>query len=536
VPTIRKVPSAARAAFALADAKMVRALVGLLFVFRHGQRPPYPPPFARTWGNATNAGWSTREFTDMTPEAWNMSEKAFNNQELTGHGALLLKHMGEHAARRAAPLSTDLCKLPALLAADIDARDVQSAQAFAAGFFPPQCRAARSAEIIIANGSHNLHAVTSDDADSLCEPVHEESGSEANAELMIGSTAALTDRYLRQIRKVSDILGCCSPSLCKQYGKVGDGNCSIEELPYTYNGVYYKGLYDGPLQATSAFAQAWLLQVLSGFRPPAWGEVTDDDLQDLYMTHQRVMWLGSNVNRSVAAGSHLLGWLLANLEQLRDGSTQLVGAAQDAPPFVALFAHDFNLLYLRRLLRVSWLTDSWPFDTATTGSSISFELHREEADGSYHVLGVLEAASIAQQSSASSFLPPNKPPGRSVFFDAPLDDFRSAVLSAIEPRCIGQPLRQTILDLMQDDDPSAWWLITHSAEAIGIGVCVLIGGCLFGFLAGRAVRRHRSGLPLLSNKAISSSDQAFVLDPPPAPPGRANGASQPETSDGGTAG
>ena len=46
---------------------------------------------------------------------------AFNNQELTGHGALLLKHMGEHAARRAAPLMTDLCKLPALLAADIDA-------------------------------------------------------------------------------------------------------------------------------------------------------------------------------------------------------------------------------------------------------------------------------------------------------------------------------------------------------------------------------------------------------------------------------
>ena len=41
------------------------------------------------------------------------------------------------------------------------------------------------------------------------------------------------------------------------------------------------------------------------------------------------------------------------------------------------------MLYLRRLLRVSWLTDSWPFDTATTGSSISFELHREEADGSY---------------------------------------------------------------------------------------------------------------------------------------------------------
>ena len=39
-------------------------------------------------------------------------------------------------------------------------------------------------------------------------------------------------------------------------------------------------------------------------------------------------------------------------------------AAADAAAFVAIFAHDFNLLYLRQLLRAHWLTASWQFDVA----------------------------------------------------------------------------------------------------------------------------------------------------------------------------
>ena len=44
---------------------------------------------------------------------------------------------------------------------------------------------------------------------------------------------------------------------------------------------------------------------------------------------------------------------------------------------LALFAHDFNLLYLRQLLRVHWLTPSYDFDAATPGSVLSLELHRD---------------------------------------------------------------------------------------------------------------------------------------------------------------
>lgn len=101
--------------------------------------------------------------------------------------------------------------------------------------------------------------------------------------------------------------------------------------------------------------------------------------------------------------------------------------------FFALFAHDFNLLYLRRLLGASWLTDGWDFDSAPPGAFITFELwkaeaerdgthtyasHAEggddggrdhEADG-YRVRASFTAASFAQQRSASPLVPPHEPP------------------------------------------------------------------------------------------------------------------------------
>ena len=76
---------------------MNSTLIGLVAVFRHGQRPPYPPPFATSWADAAAIGWTNRSqgFDDMTPARWNMSsEKAFEDQELNGHG-FKLPSLGE---------------------------------------------------------------------------------------------------------------------------------------------------------------------------------------------------------------------------------------------------------------------------------------------------------------------------------------------------------------------------------------------------------------------------------------------------------
>ena len=139
-------------------------LVAVLYVFRHGQRAPYPPPFAANWSTAGSLWTDGRGFPNMTGRAWNMTDEAFAAQELTPHGKALLRHMGEHVARETAALGSDPCTRPsALFIADDSKRDQQSAEAFASGFYPNACAAARTVDIVVANESNGLTPTTSDD-------------------------------------------------------------------------------------------------------------------------------------------------------------------------------------------------------------------------------------------------------------------------------------------------------------------------------------------------------------------------------------
>ena len=192
----------------------------------------------------------------------------------------------------------------------------------------------------------------------------------------------LSQRYKPQFDKISSVLGCCSAELCARYGVTSGRGVRLTSSS-TASPAPLSGLYTGPLQAAATFAQAWMLQSLSGVSDVAWGMLTDQEVLELYEVHMRLMWLGSNLNRSKSVGSHLLAFVVASLEQVIQGKP-LKGAAptgvdSSPPSFVALFSHDFNLLYLRKLLRASWLTEAWLFDVSATGASISFELYEAEA-------------------------------------------------------------------------------------------------------------------------------------------------------------
>ena len=464
----------------------------------------------------------------MTPEAWNMSETAFNAQHLTGHGIALLRHMGEYVARKQARtlVGPDTCRFPhALFAADDSFRDVQSAQAFMSGFFPPECAESRSQTILVANSTYEgLHAAVTDDFETLCGGGPDEQ----HAEYLFGTTEALTRRYKPQFDKISSVLGCCSAELCARYGVTSGARCTIDELKYSFTGTFYQGLYTGPLQAAATFAQAWMLQSLSGVSDVAWGMLTDQEVLELYEVHMRLMWLGSNLNRSKSVGSHLLAFVVASLEQVIQGKP-LKGAAptgvdSSPPSFVALFSHDFNLLYLRKLLRASWLTEAWLFDVAATGASISFELYEAEGNGDaeagtrastvYRVRGVLTAASPEQQSSAVPLVPPEEPPGRSVFLDETFDAFKAAALSTIELRCVLPPLRETAFALQKGSGSggSGWAELFRSGESIAVGALFLLAGCAFGCLGGRAAKGARRGNAI---DASSASEVRPVLDVAP---------------------
>lgn len=464
-----------------------------------------------------------------------MTPAAFAGTELAPHGKLLHEHLGQHAALQAVqlPNGTDLCSLKALFVADDVRRDLQSAQAFASGFFPAACATEKAAAILLANGTYGLRSATSDfnhvDGCDTGGPTEEE------AQELFGSTDALTARYGAQFRRVGEILGCCSASLCAKFGlETGGKNCSIDELPYTFNGVAWQGLYQGPLSASASFAAAWMLQTLSGVPHAAWnqlkGGASHSELRQLYDLQARLMWLGTNRNSSKAHGSHLLALLVASLEQLvqtshaaRNGAMPptVEGAAPGSPNFLAIFAHDFNLLYLRRLLGASWLTESWDFDVAATGASVTFELHRtnhedmrstDDPTDQFTVVGVLTAASLEQQKQALPLVPPHAPPGRSIFLSMPYATFRDKALGAIAPECVATPLRQTVHKLIAKaaggaSAPSGLRSLLLSAEGMAVGVLFLFAGCAFGFLAGRAANTHERRAP--QRRARTSA-----LDPP----------------------
>ena len=428
-----------------------------------------------------------------------MTDEAFAAQELTPHGKALLRHMGEHVARETAALGSDPCTRPsALFIADDSKRDQQSAEAFASGFYPNACAAARTVDIVVANESNGLTPTTSDDTQTgECPAGPDERG----LGLLIGqSTAALTDLYRPQLRQVGELIGCCGPAVCAAYGLSGGGSCQLDELPYEFNGLYWEGLYQGPLSAADYFIEAWMLEALSG-APPAGGRLSTEELRALYALHMRLMWISSNHNRSQAVGSHLLGFLLTSLEEIVSGETRPGGASAQLagriPRLLAIFAHDFNLLYLRTLLGASWITPSWPFDVAATGASVSLELHREiggeiggevggEVGGGYRVLGVMTAATMEQQSSASSLL--HTPPSRAIFLDEPYDDFKARALGGLRSDCVVPPLRATIERLVAEAEHRPMSLTLTWGAAAAVGVLFFVAGGAGGLIAMRAAR------------------------------------------------
>ena len=141
-------------------------VVAVAHLFRHGQRSPYPPPLSES--AAGPSIWTSR----LSPpaESWNLTASAFDAQHLTPHGAALLRHLGQYLAvdyRYPDPCAADVT----LIADGTSFRDVQSARAFAGGFFGRRsCSAARAAAIVEATAAAQplLLPLVSDDVEAGC--------------------------------------------------------------------------------------------------------------------------------------------------------------------------------------------------------------------------------------------------------------------------------------------------------------------------------------------------------------------------------
>ena len=157
-----------------------------------------------------------------------------------------------------------------LIADGTSRRDIQSARSFADGFFPAECADARKAAIVAPTEEvlPGLLPVVSDEAELGCS-----GPTEHDLRLTFGGQFdALTAAYDRQIRRVGEILGCCSPRVCAVHGPA-ERACELSELRYEYTGHFWS-YFDGPLAVAGYYADAWMLQALSGLEPFAWGNNT----------------------------------------------------------------------------------------------------------------------------------------------------------------------------------------------------------------------------------------------------------------------
>ena len=110
------------------------------------------------------------------------------------------------------------------------------------------------------------------------------------------------------------------------------------------------------------------------------------------------------------------------------------------------------------------------------------------ASPEYRVRGSFTAASFAQQRAASPLTPPHEPPSTSRFLDVPYSEFSRTVLSAIDRRCIAQPLRGTV-ELLAPHDLMVGWLATRFATGAALAIFA-VGTVCGGFLGYRWRQRR----------------------------------------------
>ena len=99
----------------------------------------------------------------------------------------------------------------------------------------------------------------------------------------------------------------------------GAQHSRLAQLPYSYTGVYWTGMFDGPLTAAAYFAQTFMLQAASGLTP-AWGRLRPGRLGALYA-----------LRRSGAKGAPALSCDSAPAFKLASAAPRTASAARTPP-------------------------------------------------------------------------------------------------------------------------------------------------------------------------------------------------------------
>ena len=378
------------------------SLEHLSIVSRHGVRPPYPP--SHTDGSSW-APWTAQ--APPTAADWDMDAAAFASQELTPHGALILPLFSSWMRAKydaldpsfLGPVGVDGTCLRVVAVADDSARDWQTAAAFIDGF---GCGRERPS-ILVANATMfpDLRAVLSDDHASAdakegeCKRSDLEQTSGLLGECALDPTTGtapntvegncLTAEFVSSIAAIqAALVGDGAPlnaSVCVAINGApwpASEACEFASLTTEWTGTYYEGMFTSPLFFAQTFAEAFMLEFVGNVTPFAFGALDTAQVSALYRMHSEVtMALASNYWNARSYGSAQLAYIALTLAQVADGveySGAGLGAARSSTKVSLLFCHDTNLLYLRRLLGITWLASGWQGNAASTGGTLAFEL------------------------------------------------------------------------------------------------------------------------------------------------------------------
>ena len=171
--------------------------------------------------------------------------------------------------------------------------------------------------------------------------------------------------------------------------------------------------------------------------------------------HEEVMGIADNLWNARRFGATLLVHLAATMQSHVSGAP-VAGLRSKPDDFLVYYAgHDINICFLRRLLRINWLTESFNPNESPTGGMIQLELlSAPGTDGGkeYFVKAFFMSQSYDQQRNATALAGTPRagagaPSASRVFaampdcqsgpeLSCPFARFKALVLAAVEPACV----------------------------------------------------------------------------------------------------
>jgi len=360
-----------------------------LIITRHGIRVPFPPfeghPIS-IFSRDSSRPWLP------DPSSWGAAKIA----ALTAHGKKVIQLMGAHfAATVLPPKPYDFTVYSDL---DHTNRDIQTAEAFMRGAWPEKNFSidpwdlAHPTYMALLFNQGNASASPCTMSGTLPDVIKGEIG---------GDFERVSAEASVDIMRLNGALDCCTPDVCKLAGRLRTSgglvaNCTLMDIRTYWEGrSHYWEDFRGPISVAASLIEYLQLMYLNGLDwqavargsngPPSSSSaaLSATELRALMHMHERIMGIADDHWNAQHAGSELLVHMAATLLQRVEPSSALSGLRSSPSDRLVYYAgHDINIYLLRRLLGLSWLTDSYNPDESPPGGFLTIELYSMSANAS----------------------------------------------------------------------------------------------------------------------------------------------------------